>query len=126
MSRYFAQWALLPDGWARDVCIEVAPNGTLAAVDPGSPRDGATLLPGPVPPGSVPPGPLPPAGGAGALVAVPLCVMPLPLIAGAPERVAPTAVASIEIEIGDARVRVHAGVAPGALRMVLAALRAAR
>jgi len=50
----------------------------------------------------------------------------VPLIAGAPERVAPTAVASIEIEIGDARVRVHAGVDPGALRMVLAALRAAR
>ena len=51
MTRYFAHWAFLPSGWARDVRFDVTPDGTLAAVEAGSPPDGATLLNGPVVPG---------------------------------------------------------------------------
>jgi formimidoylglutamate deiminase len=51
VTRYFAQWVLLPDGWARDVRIDIGPGGTLTAVVPDSPPGGATLLEGPVVPG---------------------------------------------------------------------------
>jgi formimidoylglutamate deiminase len=47
----FAESALLPDGWARDVLFEVAPGGALAAVTPNAapgaaPRAGGVVLPG--------------------------------------------------------------------------------
>ena len=73
--------------------------GPLALVGAASPLLPGAVPPGPVPPGALlpgapPPGPLPPGSlaagslpavsGAGVVVAVPLCVMPLPLIAGAP------------------------------------------
>jgi formimidoylglutamate deiminase len=50
--RLFAREAFLPDGWAPDVLIDVAPDGTIVAVRGGSPqpRD-AELLDGPVLPG---------------------------------------------------------------------------
>ncbi|MFQ5775746.1 MAG: formimidoylglutamate deiminase [Kiloniellaceae bacterium] len=47
----FAARALLPDGWARDVLLEIAPDGSFAAVTPnaeagGAPRAGGPVLPG--------------------------------------------------------------------------------
>ncbi len=50
-SSLFAERALLPDGWARDVLFEIAPDGALAAVTPGAvpgaaPRAGGVVLPG--------------------------------------------------------------------------------
>ncbi len=54
-TRYFAERALLPDGWARDVRFEVGDDGALTAVRPDSPPDsstgGAVPLAGPVLPG---------------------------------------------------------------------------
>jgi formimidoylglutamate deiminase len=47
-SRYFATDALLPEGWARDVVIEVDASGDLAAVTPNSAGEGAERLAGPV------------------------------------------------------------------------------
>lgn len=46
-----APWALLPDGWARDVAIAVGRDGTIGAVAPDSAADGATRLAGPALPG---------------------------------------------------------------------------
>jgi len=50
-SSLFAERALLPDGWARDVLFEIAPDGALAAVTSGAtpgaaPRAGGVVLPG--------------------------------------------------------------------------------
>jgi formimidoylglutamate deiminase len=50
-SRYFATDALLSDGWARDVVIEVDASGDLATVAPNSSGEGAERLAGPVLPG---------------------------------------------------------------------------
>ena len=48
MSDYRAPWALLPDGWKRDVRIAVATDGTIAALETDCGADGAALLAGPV------------------------------------------------------------------------------
>jgi formimidoylglutamate deiminase len=48
VKRYFAREALLPQGWARDVCIEVDDGGTISSVS--SVRKGEKLA-GPVLPG---------------------------------------------------------------------------
>jgi len=40
MTAIFARHALLPDGWASDVRIEVAPDGAIASVRPGTPDPG--------------------------------------------------------------------------------------
>ncbi len=50
-SSLFAERALLPDGWARDVRFEIAPDGALTTVTPGvtpgvTPRAGGVVLPG--------------------------------------------------------------------------------
>ena len=50
-SSLFAERALLPDGWARDVRLEIAPDGAFAKVtpdaDPGAaPRAAGVVLPG--------------------------------------------------------------------------------
>ncbi len=50
-TTYFAERALLPDGWARDVRLEVGDDGALTAVRPDSSPDGAAPLAGPVLPG---------------------------------------------------------------------------
>lgn len=46
-----APWALLPGGWARDVAITLAADGTTGAVLAGAPRGSAVPLAGPVLPG---------------------------------------------------------------------------
>ncbi len=51
MTALFADRALLPMGWARDVRFELAGDGTLAAVTPHAEAEGAERLPGPVLPG---------------------------------------------------------------------------
>jgi len=51
MTVLFADQALLPDGWARDVRFEIAADGALAAVEPGAEATGARRLPSPVLPG---------------------------------------------------------------------------
>ena len=51
MSRYYAERALLPDGWAEHVLIEVKGNGTIAGVDTEAPAEDAERLAGPVVPG---------------------------------------------------------------------------
>ncbi|MEX0292588.1 formimidoylglutamate deiminase [Pseudomonas putida] len=51
MSAYFAECALLPDGWASDVRIEVASDGTMTHIDSGASADGAERLAGPLLPG---------------------------------------------------------------------------
>ena len=48
MEKYYARDALLPEGWAKDVCIEVGPGGDIEKV--GSERAGEPLA-GPVLPG---------------------------------------------------------------------------
>lgn len=50
-SRWFAPWALLPEGWRRDVLIEGDSAGTLTRVAPESAPGDATPLPGAVVPG---------------------------------------------------------------------------
>lgn len=50
-SLYFAERALLPQGWARDVLFEVDGSGALAAVTPASKPGTAERLSGPVLPG---------------------------------------------------------------------------
>ncbi len=47
----FAERALLPDGWARDVRFEIAADGTLAAVAAGAPPGSAPRAAGVVLPG---------------------------------------------------------------------------
>jgi formimidoylglutamate deiminase len=49
--RLIAREALLPGGWAPDVAIEVAPDGTILAVQPGAETDDAEPIDGPVVPG---------------------------------------------------------------------------
>ena len=50
--RLFAREAYLPGGWAPDVAIDVAPDGTIARVDAGARADAADLMvEGPVLPG---------------------------------------------------------------------------
>ncbi|MGV8268331.1 formimidoylglutamate deiminase, partial [Pseudomonas aeruginosa] len=51
MSAIFAERALLPDGWARDVRFEVCPDGVLAEIRrnanaAGAERLGRAVLPG--------------------------------------------------------------------------------
>ncbi len=47
----FAERALLPGGWARDVRIRLAADGTIETVEPDGSADGAGRLPGPLLPG---------------------------------------------------------------------------
>lgn len=51
MPAYFATHALLPDGWARDVRVEVDAAGWILAVARGGARHDAELLRGPLLPG---------------------------------------------------------------------------
>ena len=51
MAVWFAESALLPAGWARDVRFEIAAAGNLAAVTPNADADAAERLHGPVIPG---------------------------------------------------------------------------
>lgn len=51
MTSYFAELALLPEGWAQDVRLEVDDDGELLAVTAGAAPDGAERLRGPVLPG---------------------------------------------------------------------------
>ena len=46
----FARSALLPEGWASDVLVQVADDGTIAAVEPRSKPDGAEMAGGPLVP----------------------------------------------------------------------------
>lgn len=46
-----APWALLPEGWRRDVAIALTPDGTIASVAAGASRGAAAALAGPVLPG---------------------------------------------------------------------------
>ena len=50
MKKYYARDALLPSGWARDVCITVD-DGAIAGVEVGASAGGAERLHGPVLPG---------------------------------------------------------------------------
>jgi len=50
-TAYFAPSALLPDGWASAVRMEVDTFGRLSRVEAGASADGAVRLPGPVVPG---------------------------------------------------------------------------
>ncbi len=50
-TTYFAERALLPNGWARDVRLEVGDDGALTAVQPDSSSNGAVALKGPALPG---------------------------------------------------------------------------
>ena len=49
--KLFAESALLPEGWRRDVRFEIAADGSLAAVQASAGAEGATRLAGPVLPG---------------------------------------------------------------------------
>lgn len=51
IRRLHAPVAMLPDEWARDVLIEVRPDGSIAAVTPHAPRGDAEDAGGPVIPG---------------------------------------------------------------------------
>ncbi|TLP61819.1 MULTISPECIES: formimidoylglutamate deiminase [Pseudomonas] len=51
MPAYFAERALLPTGWARNVRLEVANDGRLASVSADAQADGAERLAGPLLPG---------------------------------------------------------------------------
>jgi formimidoylglutamate deiminase len=51
MTRYFTRDALLPQGWARDVTLEVDARGDIASVQQNSQARGAQTLAGPVLPG---------------------------------------------------------------------------
>jgi formimidoylglutamate deiminase len=51
MSAWFAEEALLPEGWARDVRIDVDDRGDITRVAAGAQADGAERLAGPVLPG---------------------------------------------------------------------------
>jgi formimidoylglutamate deiminase len=50
-THIFAESALLPQGWAEHVRLEIDADGTLAAVTPGGPAAGAERMAGPVVPG---------------------------------------------------------------------------
>lgn len=49
-TRLHAPWALLPDGWARDVTVAIGDDGAIAAVEAGVARDGAEAAGGPLVP----------------------------------------------------------------------------
>ena len=49
--RIFARQAFLPTGWAPDVAIDIAPDGTIVEVRAGASGEGAEVLKGPVVPG---------------------------------------------------------------------------
>ena len=51
MTSYFAAHALLPDGWAQDVLLEVDAAGHFSSVQKNSSSKGAQPLPGPALPG---------------------------------------------------------------------------
>ena len=51
MLGYWASSALLPQGWADDVRIEVGPEGNILQVEPGAAPDGLERLPGIILPG---------------------------------------------------------------------------
>ncbi len=51
MPAYFAQRALLPTGWARDVRLDVGTDGFLTRIEAGACADGAERLAGPLLPG---------------------------------------------------------------------------
>ena len=51
MPALFAEDALLPTGWARDVLLEWNDEGLLTRVQPGAPAGAAPRAPGPVLPG---------------------------------------------------------------------------
>ncbi|WP_443191194.1 formimidoylglutamate deiminase [Pseudomonas indica] len=51
MTALFAERALLPEGWARNVRFEIAADGLIAHVTPDASADGAERLHGPVLPG---------------------------------------------------------------------------
>ena len=53
MVALFAEQALLPNGWARNVAIEIQPDGTIASVTAGASAEGAQRTNGPVLPGMV-------------------------------------------------------------------------
>jgi formimidoylglutamate deiminase len=53
MTRYFARHALLDDGWAHDVHIDVDGERTIVAISPASAPQGATPLEGIVLPGMI-------------------------------------------------------------------------
>ncbi|MBI6634119.1 formimidoylglutamate deiminase [Pseudomonas paralactis] len=48
MSAFFAERALLPNGWANDVRLEVSDDGLLTKVEPNAGAEGAERLRGPV------------------------------------------------------------------------------
>jgi formimidoylglutamate deiminase len=49
----FAETALLPDGWARNVAVGIAPDGTIAKVEPNAGPEGKQRVNGPLLPGMV-------------------------------------------------------------------------
>jgi formimidoylglutamate deiminase len=49
--RIFAREAFLPDGWAPDVALEIAPDGTILDVRAGAAPGGAEVVDGPLVPG---------------------------------------------------------------------------
>lgn len=51
MSAFFAERALLPDGWASDVRLEVSPEGILTRIQINADRQGAEVVGGPMLPG---------------------------------------------------------------------------
>lgn len=51
MPKYFAECALLSDGWAENVRLAVSHDGTITSIDVGVPADDAERLAGPVVPG---------------------------------------------------------------------------
>src|SRR5215813_3407943 len=53
VATLFAEQALLPNGWARNVRIEVDVHGAISKVAPSSGADGAQRANGPVLPGMV-------------------------------------------------------------------------
>src|SRR3979490_2587008 len=51
MSAFFAERALLPNGWAHDVRLEVSPEGLLTRVQANASAEGAERVSGPLLPG---------------------------------------------------------------------------
>lgn len=51
MTQLHTPWALLPEGWIKDVLIEIDQHGVITAVTPGGSVAGAERLAGPVLPG---------------------------------------------------------------------------
>src|SRR3954467_7784068 len=53
VATIFAEQALLPDGWARNVAIGINPDGSIAKVETGAAPEGLQRVNGPVLPGMV-------------------------------------------------------------------------